>query len=1281
MKEDSQKRTGSAKKKKFVSLRTRLLTILIATKMLPILLIALIAWNQLTVLGQVLMDIAVDDSTVSLNASAVENIERMSTDTAQHVADFLYDRDVDIRYLAAIAEEYGGDIGQIERAYARFVGAKVERLVKPGEWILSEDGRMWVPGETLDMSHTLGQSTNSQNDDTVNGSTFNPRPADSLQYERVPLYDEVTFIDLQGMEQIKVGTTEQENSRKVHYADWFITGDKKDVSQKENTFIRAETYWDALSGLTNEPDHDIYVSDVIGAYVGSNYIGMYTQENLSKVSADRGYAVEYDPATQAYAGAENPNGQRFEGIVRWASPVYVSGEKIGYVTLALSHDHIMEFVDHQTPMAERYTELPDANQGNYAFIWDYQSRSICHPRHHSIVGYDPETGEPQIPWVSLSIYNDLLKQSGVSESSLGQMSPQERVSTLKENWSGFINKPWNGQPVYDLIKGQSIFQDQRRTDTANPDPAHTASPDLTQLGYVGLDGRYLNNAPQCTGWMDLTEHGGSGSFYILWSGIYKLNTAAAIPYYTGQYAPSRANGYSRRGFGFVAIGAGLEDFTQPARMTQANIDGAIKENLSSTVITLITTTIALIILAVFIAVLTTTSITGRIKGLMKGVSRFRAGERQFRFHPKGSDELDALAEAFNDMANSIVDSVSGPLCILDMNGSVIYMNEHGLSHGNRKLEDIVGRPYSECSIYPFNSEYCPITALEQGFEAEAYYLEDTDEFVKGVAQYFYDNEGNKIGYVVQTTDITEIQEARDKAEQASMAKSEFLSNMSHEMRTPMNAIIGMTTIGKNATDLKKKNDALEKIEDASAHLLGVINDILDVSKIEASKFELSVTEFNFERMLHRVVNVVTFRVEEKQQLFNVHIDNAIPQRLVGDDQRLAQVVANLMSNAVKFTPKNGTITLRAQLDWEDEEACVLKIEVTDTGIGISEEQQTRLFASFQQAESNTTRKYGGTGLGLVISKSIVEMMDGRIWIESELGRGSTFAFTVKLKRAAEGYVPQLAGIDRENLRILAVDDVPDVLECFVENMQSLGLHCDTASSGTEALELVEKNGPYNIYFIDWKMPEMNGIEFSRRIKEQSGEDSVVIMVSAMELSAIEADARDVGVDRFLAKPLFRSDILDCINEYLGISDAPAETARGEEMDRFEGRRVLLAEDVEINREIVLTLLEPSLLTFDCAVNGEEALRMFSENPEAYDLIFMDVQMPEMDGFEATRRIRALDTPRARAVPIIAMTANVFREDIEKCLDAGMNDHIGKPLDFQEVLSKLRRYLPRDNDKA
>jgi signal transduction histidine kinase len=396
---------------------------------------------------------------------------------------------------------------------------------------------------------------------------------------------------------------------------------------------------------------------------------------------------------------------------------------------------------------------------------------------------------------------------------------------------------------------------------------------------------------------------------------------------------------------------------------------------------------------------------------------------------------------------------------------------------------------------------------------------------------------------------------RKKAEEASRAKSNFFSNMSHEMRTPMNAIIGMTSIGKASSDPERKDYAFAQIENASTHLLGVINDVLDMSKIEAGKLELGETCFSISKMLDQVVTVAGFKIREKRQNFTIEIGEDVPDYVITDRQRLAQVITNLLSNANKFTPDGGNIRLRIHRPADEGGKCRLRIEIQDDGIGISREQQARLFQSFEQVDNSISRKYGGTGLGLAISRQIIELMHGRIWIESELGHGASFIFEIEVSIGA-----------------------------------------------------------------------MN-------------KDESATAAKTMATGKLSDDLRQEG-----------------------------------ENDIFDGKRILLVEDVEINRLIVLTRLEPTQAEIDCAENGAHAVRIFSEMPEKYDIIFMDIQMPQMDGYEATRRIRSLDAANAKTIPIIAMTANVFQEDIEKCLAAGMNGHVGKPLDFDEVLSKLRMYL-------
>jgi CheY-like chemotaxis protein len=392
---------------------------------------------------------------------------------------------------------------------------------------------------------------------------------------------------------------------------------------------------------------------------------------------------------------------------------------------------------------------------------------------------------------------------------------------------------------------------------------------------------------------------------------------------------------------------------------------------------------------------------------------------------------------------------------------------------------------------------------------------------------------------------------------------------------------------------------------------------------------------------------------------------------------------NLLSNAVKFSPENGEIGLDITLVNEQDGICEIRTEVSDNGFGISPEQQARLFGVFQQADSGISREFGGTGLGLSISKHIVELMGGRIWIESEAGKGSRFMFTVKVERGKKNITSMLApGIKLENMRVLVVDDEKEVCEYFKDLFVQLGINCNTAADGFQACRIIEEQGSYDIYFIDWRMPGMDGMELTRKIKvHDKDRPSVVVMISSADWAVIKDMALDAGVSKYILKPLFSSAIIDCINECLGLDGPAGDEDTGVAMyGRFAGKKLLIAEDVEINREILLSLLEETGLSIDCAENGVEAVEMIAEAPDKYDAILMDVQMPKMDGLEATRLIRTLTAQRVKNFPIIAMTAHVFKSDIEECLKAGMNDHIGKPIDIDDLLKKLNKYLftPKDS---
>ncbi|MDR2105915.1 MAG: response regulator [Coriobacteriales bacterium] len=530
--------------------------------------------------------------------------------------------------------------------------------------------------------------------------------------------------------------------------------------------------------------------------------------------------------------------------------------------------------------------------------------------------------------------------------------------------------------------------------------------------------------------------------------------------------------------------------------------------------------------------------------------------------------------------------------------------------------------------------------------------------------------------ITYLVDNSEFYRMRREALLSARAKSEFLANMSHEIRTPLNAVISMNTIGRAASDIERKNYAFDQIGDAADHLLGIINAILDMSKIEANKLELDKHPFNVEDVLHRVANVISFKTSEKHQEFIVTIGDTVPVGLVTDDQRLTQVITNLLSNAVKFTDEGGLIELSVKLLEQDDAMCTVQFSVRDTGIGIPEENLERIFHSFEQVESSTARKFGGTGLGLSISRKFVEMMDGEFEVTSVPGEGSTFSFTIRAEATDD--VPRVQpdpSIRREELRCLSVSSENWSIGYCQTIAKSIDIPCDFAHDAEQAWELLMKSR-YDVCLLDWRIDGSDSFDLARRIKDEALADHVVMTVYPFELA--EAEGRDKGsiVDQYLTKPLFCSDYINLLNEYYGEAPADEPMTPGVDGMDFSGIRLLLAEDLAVNHEIVCALFEPFGFEIDWAQNGCEAVEMFTRNPGIYDLILMDMQMPEMDGLEATRRIRALDNPHAARVPIIALTANVFREDIDNSLDAGMNDHLGKPLDLEEALRKIAVYLQR-----
>lgn len=832
-----------------LGIRAKLILLFVVIKVIPLVLLALLAWKGVTSLGSEVVSrnskmsasmldkvehlngVMSKESVKALDDRSRESIERLTTDTAIAVADFLKGRDDDLLYAATLEPSAA--------EYEKFLKHKTRMLYEPVQWKLAADKKNWVPVKPVTPKLNLLFSENPENK-----QDFNYRPPDNLgrKVDR-PLYHEITFVGLDGQERLKVSATS------------LLPRALKNVSDRRNTYAKAENYFAELKNL--KPG-DIYVSDVIGPYVRSHYYGPVTPEAAEKAK------VPFDPKNEAYAGKENPVGKRFQGIIRWAAPVLKEGRIIGYVTLALDHDHVMSFTDNLIPTSSRYTSIPDASIGNYAFIWDYRDRSIAHPRHQSIVGFNPETGAYETPWLDELGY-----------------------------------KAWkdSGRPINSFLSTMPIFDHQSRD--------KKPSKELIREGIRGLDCRYLNFAPQCQGWYDLTKQGGSGSFVILWSGVWKLTTAATIPYYTGKYAKTP------RGFGYVTIGANVDEFHKAATDTKVQLDQQVKSyvdqmqrtseetknmisgSIRQTALSLALSTSLMVVLVIMIAIWLANLLTRRVTILIEGLQKIEKGDLSYRFERVSDDEMGRLAESINHMADGV----------------------------------------------------------EQSFKR--------------------------------------VEEARERAEEANRMKSSFLASMSHELRTPLNGILGFAEMLKITLQDEEQRSYAETIHSSGKHLLNIVNDLLDLAKVEAGKMELNPSEQNLRKLMETLVAAHRVHAEEKGLILVEKYDTNLPETICCDPTRFRQVLNNLLNNAIKFTKKGSVELLAEAVD------TAVRITVTDTGIGIAPEHQQRIFERFHQVDNFLSREQGGTGLGLSLAKELVTLMGGEMSFTSESGVGSSFSFTVK----------------------------------------------------------------------------------------------------------------------------------------------------------------------------------------------------------------------------------------------------------------------------------------------
>ncbi|WP_320041350.1 ATP-binding protein [uncultured Desulfobacter sp.] len=980
--------------KRSFSIRTKLIAIFVLIKVFPLVALAWFSWHVISDLADTLKkqteqvaqdsnalvggiaNIATSDSIAALDDRSREAIERLTTDTARHVAKFLYDRDVDIRLAAQIIPG--------KRGYQNFLSSRTRKVVMDdGKWKMNEDGTRWVPADPAPEQH---KEVTARIEDNRNQFHYRPPEATGVVESR-PLYLEMTYVDLSGMEKFKVSDSP------------LLPDTLLDVSKKENTFCKAETYFESLKKL--KPGQ-IYVSDVIGAYVkGFLPGGVY-----SKARAERA-GIVFQPENSGYAGLENPLGIRFKGLVRWATPVVVKGKITGFVTLALDHTHIMEFTDHVIPTDARYCITSNAGSGNYAFMWDYKGRNISHPRDYFIVGYDPETGEQAVPWLEESLYDKWLSCNC-------SMSEFE------------IQVPW--------FDAQSLKKK----------PAG----ELTQQGYLGLDGRFLNFAPQCTGWHTLTQHGGSGSFLIFWSKLWKLTTAAAIPYYSGHY------GDHPRGFGYVTIGANVDEFHKPAVQTAAIIKSTrknfeanltrqkeynlayLRRSLQNAALKMSVSTGMMIVLVILIALWMAAALTGKITKMIRGINHFQKRDMDFRLEETSNDEIGQLTCSFNEMADSIQDYLT-----------VVEDAKRNTELANVRLkQEITERKAAQVEL-SLHRDQLEDMVKKRTAQLEAQILE------------------------------------RERAEQELMqaekmaALGQLIAGIAHEINTPMGAI---KSSGSNILDFLEKlqkdiPDLIEKLDDRhlplffgllnhspqkvvlrtsreEREMIRALNDNLSGAGIEGGRqmafflVQMNVhdqweifkpllfhpeSEFILEAAysLHSItsntknINQAVDRVSKiiyalksyiRQSNTNERIEtdivdsietvliiyhNQIKQNteLIRDydtvepilayPDELSQVWTNLIYNALQAMDYKGILTIRVKSLENHVQICV-----ADTGCGIPDENKQKIFQPFF-----TTKKRGeGSGLGLDIVAKIIKKHDGQIDLKSEVGKGTTF--TILLPR-------------------------------------------------------------------------------------------------------------------------------------------------------------------------------------------------------------------------------------------------------------------------------------------
>ncbi|UTJ07587.1 ATP-binding protein [Arcobacter roscoffensis] len=1131
------------------SIKVKLILLFILIKVIPLLIITYIAYTGAIKLEEylqnstrflfnqnkeIIMNTAnesIEDSIKNLDKKSQLAIERLSFEIAQKVAAFLYERDKDILLLSNLELN--------KNTLESFYNNKTKEIILHEDYIYDDKINTWK--STKQPSKEKYELLEASIKD--NEKEFNYTNPIKFSKKSIPLYKEINYFDLKGNELYKVSQ---------------INPNLLNISEKQNTYINSESYFEKIQNLKKG---EIYVSEVIGEQLHTKVIGNFSKQKAQKAN------ISFKPENYAYAGKENPVGKKFEGIIRFVTPIYKDGKKRGYISLALDHEHIMQFTDTINPTSNNPIQnISDASNGNYAFMWDHKGKNISHPRDYFIVGYDKNTGKPAMPWLS--------------------------SDTAKKYYNSNIE-------INEFLSSYPTFENQ----------SLKKKPNIKQLkdnGNIGLDCRYLNFAPQCKGWMQVTEDGGYGSFIIYWSKVWKLTTAATIPYYTGQYANSK------RGFGFVTIGANVEEFHAAANDTKRNINKILRHQteqmkeivddntfevetfIKSLINELTVLTFIMIIFIIAVAIWMSNYISSKIEKLLIGTKKFANNDFDYKIEVKSNDEIGNLEKSFNEMAHKI---------------KILLTEQKEL---NIHLEEKVDNKTKQ------------LVQINQSLEKQ----------------------------IEQRTQS--LQKALENTKKADEAKSTFLANMSHEIRTPLNAIIGFSDILCKSKSLDIHGVKQARIIQSSANsLLSIINDILDISKIESGNFDITIDNTDLYFISEHVIELFSKNAIEKNLKLIFNIDHRIPMCILTDGVRVRQVLSNLLSNAIKFTPQHGKVELNISLQSISDGKATINFEIKDTGIGIPDDKLDNVFRPFIQVDHKSTREFEGTGLGLSICSHIIEALGSKIGIKSSIGLGTSFFFDLTFDVCDDSIHTNKEYLHHLNFK---VENTDNDLYHYIKRYLSIFGTININKSSSKDIYIFNYNKDHNLD--DFR---------------QLHKDNPILILFEYEEDLSKLILEDN--EQALSLPFYASKVNDALQELQKKAvDSMPSINEDSLLESFNGN-ILVAEDNLANQELISYILESFGLNYNIKPNGKETLDEFISKPEAYDLVLMDINMPIMDGIEAFNAIREHEKQHALGtIPIIALTANAIKGDRERFLNIGMNEYLSKPVNTNELKFLFDKFL-------